>query len=294
MYSIRQTATGWELLDASGAVLSSHTSYDLAVRALAEQLAALAELAAHDGEEPAEDGSPVGAIPGVRWQSGANGSALRAETGDGRDFTDTEYSWRLDSGAFPPLMLQTSTDAGAGTALLVDPQLGADATPAQLHRCFDAAAVTTGLAGAPYVTKPQVFSTVATHVPTRTKIGDGRAPLVIAGDAAQTGHVFTGQTCFVNLALALGLEPSSSDNEGQHFVLLRQDQPQVALRVERAYAVADILPLTGEEATGFRNDAVIGYGKVRSGPADHDETLSLLDTERLLRPFLPTSPVPGV
>ena len=98
----------------------------------------------------------------------------------------------------------------------------------------------------------------------------------------------------IDLALALGLEPSSSDNEGQHFVLLRRDQPQVALRVERAYAVADILPLTGEEATGFRNDAVIGYGKVRSGPADHDETLSLLDTERLLRPFLPTSSVPGV
>jgi len=98
----------------------------------------------------------------------------------------------------------------------------------------------------------------------------------------------------IDLALALGLEPSSSDNEGQHFVLLRRDQPQVALRVERAYAVADILPLTGEEAAGFRNDAVIGYGKVQSGSADHDETLSLLDTERLLRPFLPTSSVPGV
>lgn len=97
----------------------------------------------------------------------------------------------------------------------------------------------------------------------------------------------------IDLALALGIEPSS-DNEDHHFVLLRRDQPQVALRVERAYAVADILPLTGEEATGFRNDAVIGYGKVRSGPADHDETLSLLDTERLLRPFLPTSSVPGV
>jgi hypothetical protein len=28
---------------------------------------------------------------------------------------------------------------------------------------------------------------------------------VIAGDAAQTGHVFSGQTCFVNLALAMRL-----------------------------------------------------------------------------------------
>jgi hypothetical protein len=34
---------------------------------------------------------------------------------------------------------------------------------------------------------------------------DGRAPILVAGDAAQTGHVFSGQTCFVNLALALRL-----------------------------------------------------------------------------------------
>lgn len=98
----------------------------------------------------------------------------------------------------------------------------------------------------------------------------------------------------IDLALALGLEPSSPDNYGQHFVLLRRNQPQVALRVERAYEVADILPLTGEEAAGFRNDAVTGYAKVQSSSVDHDETLSLLDTERLLRPFLPTSSVPGV
>ncbi|WP_114943119.1 chemotaxis protein CheW [Microvirga calopogonii] len=98
----------------------------------------------------------------------------------------------------------------------------------------------------------------------------------------------------IDLALALGLEPSSAENENQHFVLLRREQPQVALRVERAYAVEDILPLTGDDATGFRNDAVTGYGKLPSGPDGQDETLSLLDTERLLRPFLPTSLVPGV
>jgi purine-binding chemotaxis protein CheW len=97
----------------------------------------------------------------------------------------------------------------------------------------------------------------------------------------------------IDLALALGLEATSSDDESSHFVLLRRDQPQVALRVERAYAVADILPLTGDEAAGFRNDAVTGYGKVQSGPDDQDETLSLLDTERLLRPFLPTTSAPG-
>lgn len=98
----------------------------------------------------------------------------------------------------------------------------------------------------------------------------------------------------IDLALALGLEPSSADNEDQHFILLRRDQPLVALRVERAYTVADILPLSGEEAAGFRSDAVTGYGKVQAGLADQDETLSLLDPERLLRPLLSSSSLPGV
>jgi hypothetical protein len=75
----------------------------------------------------------------------------------------------------------------------------------QLHSCFAAAARRHGLEGAPLQVEPQVFSTGITAVARRTISGDGRAPVVIAGDAAQTGHVFSGQTCFVNLALALGL-----------------------------------------------------------------------------------------
>jgi purine-binding chemotaxis protein CheW len=98
----------------------------------------------------------------------------------------------------------------------------------------------------------------------------------------------------IDLALALGLEATSSEDEYAHFILLRREQPQVALRVERAYAVTDILPLTGEEAAGFRNDAVTGYGKTRSGPADQDEIVSLLYIERLLRSLLLSSSVPGV
>jgi purine-binding chemotaxis protein CheW len=98
----------------------------------------------------------------------------------------------------------------------------------------------------------------------------------------------------IDLALALGFESSSTDDESHHFVLLRRDQPQVALKVERAYAVADIVPLTGEEATGFRTEAVTGYARVQSDPAGQADTLSLLDTERLLRPFLTASPDSGV
>ena len=95
----------------------------------------------------------------------------------------------------------------------------------------------------------------------------------------------------IDLALALGIESSSASDEDHHVLLLRRDHPQVALKIERAYAVADIVPLTGEEAIGFRSEAVTGYAKVQ---ADEADTLSLLDPERLLRPFLSSSSVPGV
>ncbi len=102
-------------------------------------------------------------------------------------------------------LLQTSADAGAGTALLVETRVPGQPTDAECRRGFAAAARALGLAGAPYRVAPAAFTTAATAVPRRCVVGDGRAPVLIAGDAAQTGHVFTGQTCFVNLALALQL-----------------------------------------------------------------------------------------
>jgi 2-polyprenyl-6-methoxyphenol hydroxylase-like FAD-dependent oxidoreductase len=53
--------------------------------------------------------------------------------------------------------------------------------------------------------KPQIFETALSAVQARFIGLDGRAPIVVAGDAAQTGHVFSGQTAFVNIALALRL-----------------------------------------------------------------------------------------
>lgn len=99
-------------------------------------------------------------------------------------------------------MLQTTS---AGTALLVDPQLAPNATPEQMQQHYDAAARVHGLEGAPCIVKPQIFSTALSTMHTRFIGLDGRAPILVAGDAAQTGHVFSGQTCFVNLALALRL-----------------------------------------------------------------------------------------
>jgi hypothetical protein len=99
-------------------------------------------------------------------------------------------------------MLQTTS---AGTALLVDPQLASNATAEEMQHHYDETARVLGLEGAPCIVKPQIFPTALTTMHTRFIGLDGRAPILVAGDAAQTGHVFSGQTCFVNLALALRL-----------------------------------------------------------------------------------------
>lgn len=102
-------------------------------------------------------------------------------------------------------VLQTPEEAEAGTALLVDPRIEGPPSIERLRQGFATAARAHGLADAPCLAPPIVFTTAATSLSRRFIGGDGRAPIVIAGDAAQTGHVFSGQTCFVNVALALGL-----------------------------------------------------------------------------------------
>lgn len=91
------------------------------------------------------------------------------------------------------------------SALLVDPQLPANASPERIAHTFEAAARVHGIAGAPCRVKPLTFATSLSTMRTRFVGLDGRAPILVAGDAAQTGHVFSGQTCFVNIALALRL-----------------------------------------------------------------------------------------
>ncbi len=102
-------------------------------------------------------------------------------------------------------VLQTPEAASAGTALLVDPRIAGTPTLDRLQQGFATAAQAHGLEGAPMVATPMVFATSATALPHRFVGGDGRAPVVVAGDAAQTGHVFSGQTCFINIALARDL-----------------------------------------------------------------------------------------
>jgi purine-binding chemotaxis protein CheW len=98
----------------------------------------------------------------------------------------------------------------------------------------------------------------------------------------------------IDLGAALGNAPTPTDSENQHLVLLRREQPRVALLVSRAYGVSAVAPLAMSETGGFRSEAVIGYAEARTGLADQERVLSLLDVDRLLRPFLPNSPVSGV
>lgn len=102
-------------------------------------------------------------------------------------------------------VLQTSAESGAGTALLVDPRIEGTPSVERLRQGFATAARAHGLADVPCIAPPMVFATAATTLSHRFIGGDGRAPIVVAGDAAQTGHVFSGQTCFVNVTLAMGL-----------------------------------------------------------------------------------------
>ena len=145
-------------------------------------------------------GEPVSALPEQRLIAG-----VFAVGGDRGRWVRVEIPVPGHPEAVRCTLLQTPSYSGSGTAVLIDPRVSATASEDQLRTCFDAAAHELGLAGAPYLHEPQVFSASVTEVPRRFIAGDNRAPVIIAGDAAQTGHVFSGQTCFINVALALSL-----------------------------------------------------------------------------------------
>jgi purine-binding chemotaxis protein CheW len=119
-------------------------------------------------------------------------------------------------------------------------------------------------------------------------IPDG--PPALAGVFGRNGRLVS----VIDLGAALGSTGTPSDGESRHLVLLRREQPQVALLVDRAHGVSTVTPLATSEAGSFRSEAVTGYAEAKAGLADQESVLSLLDVDRLLRPFLPNSPVSGV
>jgi purine-binding chemotaxis protein CheW len=96
----------------------------------------------------------------------------------------------------------------------------------------------------------------------------------------------------IDLSVALGLGPGGGERDG-HFLLLRRDQPRVALRVDRAQDVLDVLPMADDGTTGPRTDAVTGVARAEADTPDLGGIISLLDVDRLLKPFLTPLPVSG-
>jgi purine-binding chemotaxis protein CheW len=131
---------------------------------------------------------------------------------------------------------------------------------------------------------------IAEILPAQTCVPIPDGPSALVGILGRRGRPVS----VIDLAIALGMSATSSETVFDHFVLLRREQPRVALRVERAEGVVAATSLTPEDGQAFRNDAVIGYAEFRSGAADQEPVLSLLDVDRLIRSFLPTYPVSGV
>lgn len=133
---------------------------------------------------------------------------------------------------------------------------------------------------------------IAEVLPFRAPMPVPGGPAGLIGVLGRSGHLVS----VIDLGAAVGQAPiaSEGETENQHVLLLRREQPRVALRVDRALGVEDVVPLNAEEAREFRTEAVVGYAKSDLGFADRDRVLSLLDIDRLLRPFLTSSPVAGV
>lgn len=105
MWSIQQTEDGWEVLDAAGQRIGdAHETYDQA-------LAVIADLAREDlaaGDSTLADGD--GLLPET-WED-VSGIFFSTETGDGRDFSGCDWTWRDPEVSLLPLMLQTETEYG--------------------------------------------------------------------------------------------------------------------------------------------------------------------------------------
>jgi chemotaxis signal transduction protein len=82
-----------------------------------------------------------------------------------------------------------------------------------------------------------------------------------------------------DLARLVGLEPVGSDG---HFVMLR-GSPAVALRVERALRVADLVPLTPNDAPQMQasQPCVTGYARPLQASLFEGRTIALVDPDKL-------------
>ncbi|MDF2812452.1 MAG: chemotaxis protein CheW [Microvirga sp.] len=131
---------------------------------------------------------------------------------------------------------------------------------------------------------------IAEVLPVQTCVPVPEGPPALVGFFGRRGHLVS----VIDLGGALGTSAAPTDAVFHHLVLLRREHLRVALRVERAQSVTPATPLAAEEGQTFRSEAVTGYAEAEFGASGRGRVLSLLDVERLIRPFLPPSPVSGV
>lgn len=108
MWTIRETADGWQLVAADGSVVTTLARYDQVLALLGEKLAAAA--VSGDGSGGAGADGAGGLLPET-W-SDVDGICFNEDTGDGRDFTGCVWSSRDPAVSMMPLMLQTETEVG--------------------------------------------------------------------------------------------------------------------------------------------------------------------------------------
>lgn len=129
---------------------------------------------------------------------------------------------------------------------------------------------------------------VAEVLPSRECLPVPEGPPALVGLLGRNGQLVS----VIDLGVALGI-PGTTENGGKHFILLRRSAPRIALRVDHARGVEAVVAVASEKGGDFRKEAVIGYAKAQSDVADQERILSLLDIDRLLRPFLSPFPAPG-
>lgn len=119
---------------------------------------------------------------------------------------------------------------------------------------------------------------VAEVLPYRNSVPAADPVPGLIGYFGRGGHLVS----VVDLGVALGTGDTATDG---HLVLLRRTHPRVALRVDRAHGIDAVSPLSSEVATGD-GDAIVGQAIVQAGFSGQEGIVSLVDIDRLLRPFL--------
>ncbi|MBM6594802.1 chemotaxis protein CheW [Microvirga pudoricolor] len=130
-------------------------------------------------------------------------------------------------------------------------------------------------------------------LPYRACVPAASAHPALIGHFGQAGRLVS----VIDLGLALGIG-SGETGQGGHYLLLRREQPRLALRVERAQDVVDAVPMAGQDISGQpisgpHTDAITGLARTDDDGPEREGVIALLDLDRLIKPFLTLSPASG-